>query len=274
MTNLRKYVSHHKINSFDTKSQTCIYNKGEQCKPPLANALVTTVAFLLGALTSVLSGFLEMKIATYANARTLEARKGVGKAFVTAFHSGAAMGFLLAGNGLLPINPKSITGYVLGGSSVALFGKVGGEIYTKAADVEVEQNIPEESSKPSCKFLYCASSDYWDCHSHLCCFTNKLSLQSLTRGTRKLSKIGTYSFVFPLLVAGLAIRYTTEYYTSNAYSSLRDVADCFRIGAATNLIFRLALGYNSVILPIFSKAIAIYVSFNLAAMYGVPVAAL
>ncbi|KAK1379261.1 hypothetical protein POM88_026005 [Heracleum sosnowskyi] len=61
-------------------------------------------------------------------------------------------------------------------------------------------------------------SDYWDCHSHLCCFTNKLSLQSLTWGTRKLSKIGTYSFVFPLLVAGLAIGYTAEYYTSNAYS--------------------------------------------------------
>ncbi|KAK1379262.1 H(+)-exporting diphosphatase [Heracleum sosnowskyi] len=130
--------------------------------------LPSIVAFLLRALTSVLSGFLEMKIATYANARTtLEARKGVDKAFVTAFRSGAAMGFLLAGNDLLvhynSFNVfklsygdvweglyKSITGYVLGGSSVALFGRVGGEIYTKAADVEVEQNIPEESSKPSC----------------------------------------------------------------------------------------------------------------------------
>ena len=56
----------------------------------------------LGALASVLSGFLGMKISTYANARTtLEARKGVGKEFITAFCSGALMGFLLAVNGLL-----------------------------------------------------------------------------------------------------------------------------------------------------------------------------
>lgn len=159
------------VNSFSTKSQTCIYNKGEQCKPALANALFTTVAFLLGALTSVLSGFLGMKIATYANARTtLEARKGVGKAFVIAFRSGAVMGFLLAANGLLvlyiSINVfklyygddweglyESITGYGLGGSSMALFGRVGGGIYTKAADVgadlvgKIEQNIPEDDPR-------------------------------------------------------------------------------------------------------------------------------
>ena len=57
---------------------------------------------LLGVVTSVLSSFLGMKIATYANVRTtLEARKGVGKAFIVAFFSGAVMSFLLAANGLL-----------------------------------------------------------------------------------------------------------------------------------------------------------------------------
>lgn len=167
------------VNGFSTKSQPCTYNKGNQCKPALANAFFTTVAFLLGSLTSVLSGFLGMKIATYANARTtLEARKGVGKAFIAAFRSGAVMGFLLAANGLLvlyvSINVfksyygddweglyESITGYGLGGSSMALFGRVGGGIYTKAADVgadlvgKVELNIPEDDPRnPAVSFFF------------------------------------------------------------------------------------------------------------------------
>jgi H+-translocating diphosphatase len=101
---------------------------------------------------------------------TLEARKGVGKAFITAFRSGAVMGFLLAASGLLvlyiAINLfgiyygddweglfEAITGYGLGGSSMALFGRVGGGIYTKAVDVgadlvgKVERNIPEDDPR-------------------------------------------------------------------------------------------------------------------------------
>jgi len=159
------------VKGFSTKSEPCTYSQGKLCKPALANAAFSTLAFLLGALTSVLSGFLGMKIATYANARTtLEARKGVGKAFITAFRSGAVMGFLLAANGLLVLYIsiilfkiyygddweglyESITGYGLGGSSMALFGRVGGGIYTKAADVgadlvgKVERNIPEDDPR-------------------------------------------------------------------------------------------------------------------------------
>ena len=72
------------------------------CKPELANAVFSTISFLLAGFPSLLSGFLGMKIATYANVRTtLEARKGVRKAFITAFRSGAVMGFLFAANGLL-----------------------------------------------------------------------------------------------------------------------------------------------------------------------------
>ncbi|GJX19515.1 pyrophosphate-energized vacuolar membrane proton pump-like protein [Tanacetum coccineum] len=153
------------------KSQKCTYDVSRMCKPALATALFSTIAFVLGAITSIVSGFLGMKIATYANARTtLEARKGVGKAFIVAFRSGAVMGFLLAANGLLvlyiAINLfklyygsdweglfEAITGYGLGGSSMALFGRVGGGIYTKAADVgadlvgKVERNIPEDDPR-------------------------------------------------------------------------------------------------------------------------------
>lgn len=159
------------VQGFSTKSQPCTYDKTRTCKPALATAVFSTISFVLGAVTSVLSGFLGMKIATYANARTtLEARRGVGKAFIVAFRSGAVMGFLLAANGLLvlyiTINLfkiyygddweglfESITGYGLGGSSMALFGRVGGGIYTKAADVgadlvgKVERNIPEDDPR-------------------------------------------------------------------------------------------------------------------------------
>ncbi|KAG5523283.1 hypothetical protein RHGRI_035188 [Rhododendron griersonianum] len=76
------------------------------------------------------------------------------------------------------------------------------------------------------------------------------------------------------LWAGLIIGFVTEYYTSNAFSPVQDVADSCRTGAATNVIFGLALGYKSVIIPIFAIAISIFVSFSFAAMYGVAMAAL
>ncbi|KAK6915664.1 LOW QUALITY PROTEIN: Pyrophosphate-energised proton pump [Dillenia turbinata] len=374
------------VNGFSTKSEPCAYNTGSMCKPALANALFSTVAFLLGALTSILSGYLGMKIATYANARTtLEARKGVGKAFITAFRSGAVMGFLLAANGLLvlflSINLfklyygddweglyESITGYGLGGSSMALFGRVGGGIYTKAADVgadlvgKVERNIPEDDprnpaviadnvgdnvgdiagmgsdlfgsyAESSCAALFVASiSSFGISHDYtamsypliissmgivVCLITTlfatdmfeiknvaeiepSLKRQLLISTVLMTAGIAMVSFFalpsdFTLfdfgtakdvknwhlffcvsigLWAGLAIGYTTEYYTSNAYSPVQDVADSCRTGAATNVIFGLALGYKSVIIPIFSIALAIYVSFSLAAMYGIAVAAL
>merc|ERR1711967_15844 len=128
--------------------------------------------FILGATTSSLSGYLGMMIATYANGRTaLEARKGVAPAYMTAFRSGAVMGFLLSGLGLLVLFVtvvlmkmfyfkddwaglyECITGYGLGGSTIALFGRVGGGIYTKAADVgadlvgKVEKDIPEDDPR-------------------------------------------------------------------------------------------------------------------------------
>jgi inorganic pyrophosphatase len=159
------------VHRFSMASQPCQYTKGKMCKPALANAAFTTAAFLLGAVTSVVSGYLGMRIATFANARTtLEARRGIGAAFATAFRSGAVMGFLLSSLGLLVFYIaikifglyyrddweglyESITGYGLGGSSMALFGRVGGGIYTKAADVgadlvgKVERNIPEDDPR-------------------------------------------------------------------------------------------------------------------------------
>lgn len=73
---------------------------------------------------------------------------------------------------------------------------------------------------------------------------------------------------------GLAIGISTEYFTSNRYSPVQDVADACRTGAATDIIFGLALGYKSTIVPCFCIAAAIFVSFSLASMYGIACAAL
>jgi inorganic pyrophosphatase len=90
------------VHRFSTDSRPCQYTTGRTCKPALANAVFSSIAFLLGVATSVVSEYLGMWIATYANARTtLEARRGIGAAFPTVFRSGAIMGFLLASLGLL-----------------------------------------------------------------------------------------------------------------------------------------------------------------------------
>lgn len=132
--------------------------------------IFTSIAFLIGAAISSLSAFLGMKIATVGNVRTtIKAREGMSAAFRVAFNSGAVMGFGLAGLAVLGLigmvmiygnfihEPEllmeMVAGFGLGGSSVALFGRVGGGIYTKAADVgadlvgKVEQGIPEDDPR-------------------------------------------------------------------------------------------------------------------------------
>jgi K(+)-stimulated pyrophosphate-energized sodium pump len=126
----------------------------------------TTLAFLSGATCSVLAGFFGMQAATRANVRTAQAAKeqGQGKALITAFSGGAVMGVSVASLGLIgvgiffmyfgkPETAKIINGFAMGASSIALFARVGGGIYTKAADVgadlvgKVEAGIPEDDPR-------------------------------------------------------------------------------------------------------------------------------
>jgi K(+)-stimulated pyrophosphate-energized sodium pump len=129
-----------------------------------------SVAFVAGALLSSLAGFIGMRIATAANGRTTEAARDGGtiKALPVAFRGGAVMGFTVAGLGLLGVSlgywlfievldlPNGydvLAAIGLGGSSIALFARVGGGIYTKAADVgadlvgKVEAGIPEDDPR-------------------------------------------------------------------------------------------------------------------------------
>ncbi|WP_369017250.1 sodium-translocating pyrophosphatase [Thermatribacter velox] len=123
---------------------------------------VTATCFLVGAFCSGLAGFAGMRIATRSNARTTQAAtEGVSQALKVAFSAGAFMGMCVVGFGLLGLgilyaiirDPEVINGFALGASSIALFARVGGGIYTKAADVgadlvgKVEAGIPEDDPR-------------------------------------------------------------------------------------------------------------------------------
>ncbi len=140
-------------------------------KTAINEAPWTALAFVSGAVISIIAGFIGMKIATKANVRTANAaRTSIPKAFDIAFKSGTVLGFALVGLAVLGIAllyvlmtsilhfevnsaMEILTGFALGGSSIALFARVGGGIYTKAADVgadlvgKVEAGIPEDDPR-------------------------------------------------------------------------------------------------------------------------------
>ena len=139
----------------------------------------STISFAVGAITSMFCGAFGMKIATFSNYRTtLESQHSLGRGFKTAFRAGCVMGFTLVAvssmvlmvmilvyKNVFELDDSStegnyyeemfeaIAGYGLGGSTIALFARVGGGIYTKAADLgsdlvgKVESNLPEDSPK-------------------------------------------------------------------------------------------------------------------------------
>lgn len=131
-----------------------------------SNGMVA-VSFIVGAICSALAGFIGMRVATKANVRTTHAaRTSLGKALEVAFAGGAVMGLGVVGLGVLGLSGlfmiysgqgweigevlNVLSGFSLGASSIALFARVGGGIYTKAADVgadlvgKVEAGIPED----------------------------------------------------------------------------------------------------------------------------------
>ena len=124
---------------------------------------VTAVCFVVGALFSTVAGYCGMTVATKANVRTANAARtgGMNQALSVAFSGGAVMGMCVAGLGALGVsivyiltkNVDVLSGFSLGASSIALFARVGGGIYTKAADVgadlvgKVEAGIPEDDPR-------------------------------------------------------------------------------------------------------------------------------
>uniref|UniRef100_A0A7S1TY83 H(+)-exporting diphosphatase n=1 Tax=Phaeomonas parva TaxID=124430 RepID=A0A7S1TY83_9STRA len=210
---------------------------------------LTALAFVLGAVTSMASGYIGMMVAVYGNVRTTVAAqrglsagtgavsmtpRGWSYAFNTAFRSGGVMGFALSGLGLLvlfiilsiyktmydqddwDVMMEIISGYGLGGSSIAMFGRVGGGIYTKAADVgadlvgKVENNIPEDDPRNPATIadnvgdnvgdVAGMGADLFGSFAESTCAALVLASQS-----PDLKEAGWGALMFPLLVSGFGI---------------------------------------------------------------------
>ena len=314
-------------------------------------------AFLTGGIWSGLAGFVGMKIATSANARTANAaHESLNRGLNVAFSSGAVMGFTVVGLGLLDVSIwfhilKYIAGFEaaqiaqtmvmfgMGASFMALFGRVGGGIFTKAADVgadlvgKVEAGNPEDDPRNPATIAdnvgdnvgdvagmgadlyesyvgsilatfalgasaYAADGLTWNAMllpliiavvgvvcSVIGTFlirtkenaTQKSLLATLRKGTYTAAVLaaviaapvtyyimgswGPYIAILAGLVAGCAIGYFTEYYTSDTYKPTQGLADSTETGAATTIIGGISLGMKSTAAPIVIIGVAIIVSF-------------
>jgi len=344
--------------------------------PDVSEGIYTAISFLLGCVISIASGFIGMRIATIGNGRTTTAAKNsIADAFNVALNSGAVMGFGLVGlavlglaviylvlDALLPGIDKHIlmevmAGFGLGGSSIALFARVSGGIFTKAADVgadlvgKVEQGIPEDDPRNpaviadnvgdnvgdvagmgadlfgSCAESTCAAlvigavafatnleallfpilisavgipislitmfsarvkeeKDVAPVLKRLLIVATALSAlvmlfvslwalpESFEINNEIYTNLDVYFCYLTGTVAGLLVGLLTEYYTSHDFKPVREVAKSSETGAATNIIFGLALGYHSATGSILILAVSIFLPFTLAGMYGVAVAAI
>merc|ERR1719171_2736271 len=368
-------------------------------------AKLTAIAFLCGAFTSMFCGFVGMKIATFSNARTTKAARlfGYKEAFNTAFRAGGVMGYALCSFGILVlwvlltlyrrVLPEEadwavlmdcVAGYGLGGSTVAMFGRVGGGIFTKAADVgadlcgKVVNGLDEDDprnpatvadnvgdnvgdiagmgadlfgsfAESTCAALVIAAAGAasadpnaatslsktanWNALMFpiaisaagivvcaLCSLvaTNvspvheKDDIETVLKVQMTLTALlmlpATYGLAVLLLpegffleavrltgtgtaivsgtpfkatvcvamgtISGLIIGLITEYFTSHSYVPTRELAGACKRGTAVNIIYGLALGYKSCIVPVFLLGATILVSFQLCDLYGIALAAL
>jgi len=345
-------------------------------------------------------GYIGMKIAVKSNFRTTyKAITSLSEAFKTAFRAGCVMGFSMIPLSLLILlilfevykstfNPKFVStdekqsyavlmellaAYGLGGSSIALFGRVGGGIYTKAADVgadlvgKVEENLAEDSPRnpatiadnvgdnvgdiagmgadlfgsfaestcaalvfiATCKPLLDANDGralyfpmlisafgivacilssaygiYFYTVDSFDLIEKALKLQlvlstililvvipvagfltlpnewdtgqpnRLGNGNQKGTAFKAIICVVMGLISGLIIGYSTDYYTSNAHAPVQEMAEACKAGPAINIIYGLALGYNSTVIPVIAMAITVITSINYCGLFGVALAAI
>jgi K(+)-stimulated pyrophosphate-energized sodium pump len=320
------------------------------------------LAFILGAIFSAVAGNVGMQIATLANVRCAEAsRHSISQGLAVAYSSGTVMGMSVVGLGLLGVtglwllfgNPNLIYGFGFGASAVALFARVGGGIYTKAADVgadlvgKVEQGIPEDDPRNPAVIADNVGDNVGDVAGMGAdlfeSYVDTL-IAAMVLGLLALPTYGTLGVLYPLaiaaigivgsiigtalvhlptqdegaggeraisnsfnrgalaagailiagawwltdrlfgelslfwtvvvgLVAGLAIGFVTEYYTSHSRRPTQRLAQVSTTGPATNIIAGLALGMSSTFLPIVLIAAAIMLSYWLGGVFGVALAA-
>ena len=329
----------------------------------LLHSWITAALYVFGALFSVLAGYFGMSVATKGNVRTANAAmtSGMPKALAVAFRSGAVMGLCVSGLGLLGVGlifslldlatvTQCVTGFGLGASSMALFGRVGGGIYTKAADVgadlvgKVEAGIPEDDPRNPAVIADNVGDNVGDVagmgsdlfESYVGSIISAVTLASVAAANASGVSEGTFA-VFPLvlaaigilasvlgimlvrgkdggnpasalnmgtyisgiivivcavvlsntllgdmkyafaiiagLVCGIAIGKITEVYTSGDYNSVKKIADQSQTGAATTIISGLGVGMMSTLFPIIFIAVAIYIAYAFAGVYGIALSA-
>ncbi|MCL4306491.1 sodium-translocating pyrophosphatase [bacterium] len=321
----------------------------------------TAYAFIVGAAASMLAGYIGMNAATMANVRTTWAAKerGQGPALVTAFSGGAVMGLAVAALGLiglgalfyvLDVNPNvnvqdALVGMSMGASSIALFARVGGGIFTKAADVgadlvgKMEYNLNEDDPRNPAviadnvgdnvgdtagmgadlfesyvgsivasiaiagtgaayaaqKMAYMSYPMYLAVAGLLASIIGIFAIRLFQKGdpAKALSsgtviagvvfwiigyfittaldlKIGVYLAMVSGSVVGGLIGRITEYYTSGG--PVRKIAKSSTTGSATTIITGVAVGLESVAIPIILIAGSIWTSFYFADLYGIAIA--
>ena len=329
----------------------------------------TALAFFIGASTSALAGYLGMFAATKANVRTTIAahEKGASEALTVAFFGGSIMGLCVASLGLLglgllylffggdPESAHAIHGFGMGASSVALFSRVGGGIFTKSADVgadlvgKLEAGIPEDDPRnpgviadnvgDNVGDVAGMGSDIFESYCGAMIATIAIAstltaagaagLDALSGGSQQalmflplgLASIGLLCSVLGIYivrsksdaapekalrmghqlsaaalvgsalllvlimgisinvwwaivagtVGGVVIGLVTEYYT--AMKPVKRIAESGKTGSATVIITGLAVGMESVVLPVLTIALIIFISTSMAGLYGVGIAA-
>ena len=314
---------------------------------------VTAVCFVIGALFSTVAGYCGMTVATKANVRTANAAKesGMNKALSIAFSGGAVMGMCVAGLGALGVslvyivtkNVDVLSGFSLGASSIALFARVGGGIYTKAADVgadlvgKVEAGIPEDDPRNPAVIADNVGDNVGDVagmeadlfESYVGSLVSALTLgaaagavsgvlyplaiagcgliasiigtffvkgdensnpqKALTKGSYAASivvivvalvlsnvlfgKMSAAIAVIAGLIVGVIIGNITEYYTSADYKPVQGIGEQSETGAATTIISGLAVGMKSTAIPLLLICVGIFVSYSVAGLYGIALAA-
>ena len=314
---------------------------------------VTAVCFVIGALFSTVAGYCGMTVATKANVRTANAAKesGMNKALSIAFSGGAVMGMCVAGLGALGVslvyivtkNVDVLSGFSLGASSIALFARVGGGIYTKAADVgadlvgKVEAGIPEDDPRNPAVIADNVGDNVGDVagmgadlfESYVGSLVSALTLgaaagavsgvlyplaiagcgliasiigtffvkgdensnpqKALTKGSYAASivvivvalvlsnvlfgKMSAAIAVIAGLVVGVIIGNITEYYTSADYKPVQGIGEQSETGAATTIISGIAVGMKSTAIPLLLICVGIFVSYSVAGLYGIALAA-
>ena len=322
----------------------------------------TSISYLVGAIGSALAGFVGMAIATRANTRTaVKAKEGLNPALRVAFNSGSVMGISVVGIGLLSItilylifeDANILAGFGFGASSIALFARVGGGIFTKAADVgadlvgKIEAGIPEDDPRNPATIADNVGDNVGDVagmgadlfESYVGAMIATLALASVATvisdntteislkilpfvvatiglgasiigtffvktgenanmgkllwslrkgifGAGAIVLVGTALYIFFNnldfnlfwiiligLVAGQTIGTASEVYTSYEFKFTKNLADQAKTGPATVIIDGLGLGMLSTAIPAIVVVVAMYLTNQLAGVYGVALAA-